>query len=401
MKSIFNNTKVIKLLLLSIIGVLSGSLAAPIEIHFIRRITGNDSLASYAFTIATIASVLGVLLLAKLANNIGRKKIIYWAYFFNILLPLYYSTIFSILQLYGVKFIWSFIMAGAGTLIGAFIQQEVASFEHMSGRFYGIMYAIQSGAGSLGVLIGGIISDRFGITSVYYAVAAASLIQFFIIVSIVKQGHEPDNERAEEHEKAGSIIEGIKFIWHNSQLRARFIMVTSFGINWSTKAILYPIIILSITGANTNTGIVMGTQGIIAMITLPFIGKIIDKRGYAGVLIIGYIILGCSIITFSLSSYMWLIWLAAAFVAIGEASNGPAMSTLEVKNIPNNLRNSVVAVHNAYSTTVEVVSTFAIGLFLKFAQPQSIMFYSGVAVLASLVIAEMTSRLYFGKVKDV
>lgn len=397
MNILLKDKKIFKLLLLSVTGVLSGSLAAPIEIHFIRKIVGSDSLASYAFTIATIASVFGVLLIARLANSVGRKKVIYWAFFFNIVFPLYYSTVLGILQLYGVKFVWSFVMAGAGTLLGAFIQQEVAGFQEMSGRFYGIMYALQSGAGSLGVIIGGIVSDFFGITSVYYVVFGINIIQFLLIMSLVKKDEEVHKQNKEQEKKQGSIIEGVKFIWQNSELRARFILITSFGINWSSDAILYPIIILSITGANTSTGVIWAIQGIIGMIILPIIGKIVDDKGYAWVLITGYIILGLGIIAFSLSHYFWMLLIAAAFVSVGKSANGPAMSTLEVKNIPEHLRNSVVAVHNAYSTIVEVATTFAIGLFIKYASPQNIMFYLGIAVLLAIVIAEFSMK---AKVKE-
>jgi len=376
---------------LTLISIFTGSMIAPIESRFLTQITGSSSYASFAFTIATFASILGTLWLSRLANKVGRDKVIHTAFIISAFFPLLYSFTQNTFQAYGIKFAWAFAAAGTGTVLRAFIQEEVSVFKGKEGTFYGIIYSLQSGAGAVGSIFGGIISDKFGFFSVFRVVFIISLLQALILIILFRTNRSKGDDVKEAKQK-GSFREGVKYIWINKILRARFILVTVFGINWSTKVILYPLILFALSGLDSFTGAVFSVQGITALIVLPIIGKIVDKVGYSKVLKVGYFCLGLGVLTLALTPYVWLIWVAAATVAAGEACNGPGMSKLETINIPNYLRNSVVAVQDVYTTVVELFSTFLTGIMLAFLQPRVIMFIMGVLIFISLAMSTFIMR---------
>jgi len=381
------NKRLIALFLLSILSVLTGGLLVPIEMRFLNEISHNSSLSSYAFAISTIASMLGAIIISQIANRFGRDKPLKFLLIFNIFVPILYSSIYSILQAYGIKFAWAFSLAGVGTIAGALIQQEVSLLKNYEGVLFGILYSLESAAGALGAILSGFIADKFGLTSIFYCVFIISILQLLIIS--VCFGFKNKNIVHVKFEKKGNLIDGAKFIWMNNELRSRFILITAYGISWDTKAILYPLVIFQIAMSNTLTGAILGTQGIVAMIVLPYIGKLVDRVGYSKIISFGYAILGLAILFLSLAPKLWMVWLAVSLVAVGEAcSNGPAMSTLEVKNIPENLRNSVIALHRIYSNIIGVAATLLIGLFLSNNNPQKALIFVALSIFFAMLLAQ-------------
>lgn len=381
-KTMLKRKWLVALMIMSVLGVFSGSMISPIEIKFLNQITHKPSLSSFAFTFGALAAMLGALWFSSMANYTERKKVILVGLILTTVLPLVYANVYTVMQIYGAKFVWVFAVAGVGTITGAFIQQEVSDFKSSVGLFFGCFYAIQAGTGAIGSVIGGVISDRFGMSYVFYAVFIVYIIQLLVIVVAYS---EAGKSIASKHKGVNAFGDAIRLIWYNRELRARFILVTVFGINWSTKVILYPLIIFSVTMSDSMTGTVLGTQGFVAMLCLPFVGKVIDKVGYSKVLWFGYAVLGAATLALSLTSTLWLIWLAVGFVALGEACNGPAMSTLEVRNIPDGLRNSVVALHSSYATFIEIFATSGVGVLLIFINPQEVLFVMAVLIMIALV----------------
>lgn len=391
MNRILHNKPLIGLVLLSILSILVGSMISPIEFRYLNEIIQNKTVSSFAFTVGTIASILGIIAISHIANHFGRNRTLVGVLFFSIFIPLLYANISTTLNAFGVKFAWAFSLAGAGVLSAAFIQNEIAKYEDLQGKFFGVLYSAQSGMGFIGAAIGGYISDKVGMTSVFYTIMMISILELFIILFFCNStfGEKDNNDSLE---KRANILDGIKYIWSNRELRARFIMVSAFGASWSTKVILYPLVIFAICNSNTITGTIIGTQGLTAMIVLPIIGVMVDRWGYSRLLWIGYIILGTAILLFSLTDMLWLIWIAVGLVALGEAISGTSMSILEVRNIPDDHRNSVVAVHNAYATIVETLATLFVGILLGVTSPRVILGIISIMIFITLGIGYRTAR---------
>lgn len=391
MKKVLNDKQLICLLIISILGCFSGAMLAPIEMPFVQSILHDTSKASFVFTVATIASVIGIFLVNSLANKYGNKKTLSIFMMLAIIFPFLYSNAISMLQVYGVKFSWIICTAGFAPIFESLFQNEVIKIKVKPGVFYGYLYSIQSLAGMLGSLAGGVVSDITGYKVVFYILALISFIQLFVFIYMTQSSNESEL-LTKKYLKDGDIFKGIKYIFGNTELRTRLVLSSSFSIAWGSKIILYPLIIMQITQLNTITGMVMSIQGMVAMIILPGIGKIVDVSGYRRVLLFGYILLAIALFMFGISSSLIVIYISAILIALAEACNGPAMGALEVKNIPEELRNSVNSFQQIYNIILNVIVTAGIGILLYVFSPQIVIKIISIIIFLAFVYALVVYR---------
>lgn len=373
--------------LLSVLAVFAGSLTAPIEMNFVNSVLQDDSLASLVFTVGTIASLIGVLLINKIVvTKSGNKKALSVLFLFLVFLPILYANSFNMLTIYGVKFAWALAAAGVGPIVNSILQTELNRNKNTKvGLAYGWIYAVESGTGMAAALLGGVLADLLGFGVVFFLVSLVFLAQFVVVQLILREDQKIDISRKKTEQKGG-LREGIKYVFSNRELLLRIMLDTAFKIAWNTKVILYPLIILSVVDLNTVVGAVMAMQGLAAMLVLPLVGKLVDSKGYRNVLLVGYMILAVGLLIFGLSGSIAILFVAAVLVAIGEACNGPAMATLEVRAIPDRLRNSVNSFHQVYGTLLSIAATAAIALLLVHFDAQAIIIgMSGVVVLILFV----------------
>lgn len=386
MNNKYINNKLLALFIVTILGVLIGGLISPIEMIYLERITHNSTLSSFAFTIATISTMVGTIFFSQLANKYSRRSILILGMIVCFFMPLFYSAINNTFQAYGVKFSWAFASGGISIIIGAMFQKEVQLYKESAGRLFGILYSLQAIAGSIGTFIGGLLTEKYEYFSVFYLISFLILIQFLLIISLYQNKFENNADFKLNSDR--NLIQGIKFIWANNEIKQRLILSFGNNISWSTKLIIYPLIILAVSKNNSvgEVGMILATQGLIAFMVLPIIGQLVDKFGYLKLLYFGHIVLAIGILAFSLSSQIWGIWISICIIAFGEASVGPAKSTLEVMNIPEKLRNSIIAAQNVFDMIVGSLSTIFVGILLKHIKPQILL--SLIACIIALTIFE-------------
>jgi len=374
--------------LLSVLGVFAGGLVAPVEMNFVNSVLNDDSLASLTFTVGIVASLIGILTINKIVTTrSSSKSTLNVLYLMLIFLPILYASSFNLLTIYGVKFAWAFVAAGIIPITKTILQLEFSKNKSAKvGSSYGWIYAVQSGAGMASTLLGGILADWAGFGAVFWAVSLVVLVQFVVVRMILKEDKKIDiSQKKSELEQKG-LREGIKYVFKNRELLLRIVLNTSFTITWDTKVIFYPLIILAIVDSNTLVGAIMSVQGLVAILVLPVVGRVVDKRGYRSVLLWGYAVLAIGLLVFGLSGSVVALFVAATLVAVGEACNGPAMATLEVRAIPDRLRNSVNSFHEIYDAVLGIAATAAVALLLvNFGAQTIIIALSGMVVLSLLV----------------
>lgn len=391
MRKILNDRQLICLFIISILGCFSGAMLAPIEMPFVQSILHDTSQASFVFTVATIASIIGIYFINLLANKYSTRKTLYIFMMLAIFFPFLYSNAMSILQVYGIKFSWVICTAGFVPIFESIFQNKITKINIKPGAFYGYLYSIQSLAGMLGSLVGGLVSDITGYKMVFYILAVISFIQLIVFVYITQSSNESEF-LTKKYSKDVNISKGIKYIFQNTELRTRLVLSSSFSIAWGSKIILYPLIIMQITELNTMTGMVMSIQGMIAMIVLPSIGRIVDMYGYRRVLLLGYILLAISLFIFGISSSLTVVFISAILVALAEACNGPAMGALEVNNIPEELRNSINSFQQIYSIILGIIVTSGIGILLYIFSPQFVIRIISIIIFIAFIYALFVYR---------
>ena len=162
---------------------------------------------------------------------------------------------------------------------------------------------------------------------------------------------------------------------------------------WSVEIILYPLIILSFIDSNTIIGSVFATQGVIAMIVLPFAGKLVDKRSYMTGMRWAFFLMGISTFIMAFSISLSMFWILAGLFSVGLAIGGPARGVLEIKNIESEHRAEIIAVLTIFGYLLEALSPFLAGILLTILAPQMVLLFYAILIWIFFGIATIMLKM--------
>ncbi|MCK5466135.1 MFS transporter [Candidatus Parcubacteria bacterium] len=378
--------------LMSISVVFSGSLIAPIEQRFISSLTENSALMGFTFTLGTLSLSLIALIFARLSRTYGKNKFIIAGAALAIVYPLIYATSTNILQYMGGKLIFGFAGAAMGPLLIAYLQEHLST-EKNQGKLLGYLYSAQSIAGSFGAILGGFVADRYFLGAPYYLQFLVLLIPFFLALKFFGK----EKEEIKKSEKKYNYLFGIKYILSKPYLVYRFLFEIPFRMMWSVEIILYPLIILSFIDSNTIIGSVFATQGVIAMIVLPFAGKLVDKRSYMTGMRWAFFLMGISTFIMAFSISLSMFWILAGLFSVGLAIGGPARGVLEIKNIESEHRAEIIAVLTIFGYLLEALSPFLAGILLTILAPQMVLLFYAILIWIFFGIATIMLKMRLRK----
>jgi MFS family permease len=374
--------------LMSISVVFSGSLIAPIEQRFISSLTENSILMGFTFTLGTLSLSLIALIFARLSRTYGKNKFIIAGAALGIVYPLIYATSTNILQYMGGKMIFGFAGAAMGPLLIAYLQEHLST-EKNQGKLLGYLYSAQSIVGSFGAILGGFVADKYFLGAPYYLQFAVLLIPFLLALKFFGK----EKEEIKKSEEKYNYLFGVRYILSKPYLVYRFLFEIPFRMMWSVEIILYPLIILSFIDSNTIIGSVFATQGIIAMIVLPFAGKLVDKRSYMTGMRWAFFIMGISTFVMAFSISLSMFWILAGLFSVGLAIGGPARGVLEIKNIESEHRAEIIAVLTIFGYLLEALSPFLAGILLTMLAPQMVLLFYSLLIWIFFAIATIILRV--------
>ncbi len=90
----------------SSLGVLAGSLIAPIEARYIQSFSSNPLVVGSVFGMGSVFFAFLSYWVGRLSDSLGRKRTILIGLAFGILYAVLYSLVLNVFQIYGVKFAW-------------------------------------------------------------------------------------------------------------------------------------------------------------------------------------------------------------------------------------------------------------------------------------------------------
>ncbi|MCK5084851.1 MAG: MFS transporter [Candidatus Pacebacteria bacterium] len=401
MPIVFKNLKkeYLVVFLMSVSVVFSGSLIAPIEQRFISSLTENSVLMGFTFALGTLSLSLIALIFARLSRTYGKNKFIIAGAAMGILYPLIYATSTNILQYMGGKMVFGFAGAAMGPLLIAYLQEHL-SIEKNQGKLLGYLYSAQSIAGSFGAIFGGFVADRYFLGAPYYLQFAVLLIPFFLALKFFGRRRVETNgglassvEAKHSLAKHHSYLFSIKYILSKPYLVYRFLFEIPFRMMWSVEIILYPLIILSFIDSNTVIGSVFATQGVIAMIVLPFAGKLVDKRSYMTGMRWAFFLMGISTFVMAFSISLSMFWILAGLFSVGLAIGGPARGVLEIKNIESEHRAEIIAVLTIFGYLLEALSPFLAGILLTMLNPKMVLLFYALLIWLFFGIATVVLKI--------
>jgi DHA1 family multidrug resistance protein-like MFS transporter len=349
---------------ISSLGVLAGSIIAPIEAHYIQSFTDDPILIGSVFGMGSIFFALLSYWIGRLSDSYGRKRIILTGLAFGIIYAVLYSMVLNVLQIYGVKFTWAITAIATGPVMAAYLQDFLKPFAN-KGTYFGYVYSVQSISGSVGALAGGYLAATFGLSTPFYLVAviyfALFAIAFFALPADQQLGHIEQNERKNNKK---SLTYTLKYIVSKPVLLFYLSVNTSFGINWGIKAFLWPLVIFEIAKNDLITGSIFATMGAVAFVLLPFAGKAVDAFGSYRIILFELAILGVAGLGLALSGNITMFWVFAALYTIGEVLNGPAQAALLTENVDSEIRGQVMGLDATLDQLLAVLSPFVAGLLI-------------------------------------
>lgn len=349
---------------ISSLGVLAGSLIAPIEARYIQSFSDNPVIIGSVFGVGSIFFALFSYWVGRLSDTFGRKRTILIGLVFGIIYAVLYSMVLNVFQIYGLKFAWAVAAIATGPVIAAYLQDFLEPFKN-KGEYFGYVYSAQSISGSVGALIGGYTAETFGLETPFYLLAVIYLF-LFVLASFALPKHGDVSEEALENRKNNkkSLAQTLKYIVSKPALLFYLSVNTSFGINWGIKAFLWPLVIFEIAQSDLVTGSIFATMGVVAFVLLPFAGKLVDRLGSYRVMFLELLILGVSGVGLAFSGSISLFWIFAAIYTIGEVLNGPAQAVLLTENVNSEIRGEVMGLDATMDQLLAVVSPFIAGFLI-------------------------------------
>jgi len=344
----------------SSLGVLAGSIIAPIEARYIESITQNPVLTGSVFGFGSVCFALLSIYIGRLSDTLGRKRIILAGLIIGALYAVLYSLVLNIFHLYGVKFAWALSAIATGPVLAAYLQDFLEPYKN-KGRYFGYVYSLQSVSGSAGALLGGYLAEAYGLAAPFW-VLAGIYVFIFILAALVL----PSNTSTETHEtkeKPLSFAETFFFIVRKPELLFYLSLNTSFGINWGIKAFLWPLAIFAIAQSDLITGSIFATMGVVAFVMLPFAGRIVDYYGAYKISFFQFVLLGATGMGLALTDSIELFWILAGVYTIGEVLN-VSQIVLFAENVPNHIRGTVVGLDAAMDQMLAVIAPFIAGLLM-------------------------------------
>jgi MFS family permease len=392
---------ILALILISSLGVMSGSLIAPVEARFVNLLAkGRTELVGLVFSAGTLGVFLFSIYVGRKSVLHGKSRLALFGLLTGLLYPAVYATSINLLQYIFGKAIWSVAAVSSGMLINAIFQDMISARGDVA-KISGYKFSAQSIAGTVGAVLGGFVADAYGVVAPYYLIIPLYLINIGVFLKWVYPA-VVDTERKNKSFKEAEtrkIWESLRDIMSNPYLFLRFFTEGVTQSHWAMEPIIFPLLIYSITGSDASTGIVFGAMGIIAMFLLPLTGKLIDKTSPITGLKIAFILYIIALLLLSSVKNYSLFFIGALILSAGKTFNGPAMAKIEVRYIKNDVRGEYLGYFNAYDTITGVAAAIITGYLLKLFDYWEVLFIFAGFTFVGFVLGFLLFKLKLRKYK--
>ncbi len=353
------------LICISSLGVFASSILAPIEARYLQNLTTDLRLVGLVFAVASVSFGLLSYYFGRLSDQYGRRNFILFGIAVGIFYPLWYASVHSIFEAYGVKFAWAFSAVAMGPLLSAYVQDTIEE-SASKGKLFGYLYSAQSIAGSFGALAGGFLAETYGFSAPFYLLAGIYVIM--LAVSLIALPKDKPHTHEQIHRR--SMWQTLSFIFTKPQLLFYISLNTSWGINWGIKSFLWPLVIFDISGSDLVIGSIFATMGLVAFILLPFAGKIVDTYGAYSTSLFQFVLLAITGTGMALTDNLSFFWILAGLFTIGEVLN-LGQSVIIAENVPRAIRGEVLGLDAVMDRILNTIAPFFAGFLLLSFSPSS------------------------------
>jgi len=310
----------IHLLALTVFIVMIGvGIIAPILPLYADGLGATGFWIGFIYAGFAISRAIFMPLIGRLSDQRGRKLFITLGLLLYSFISLGYVYSTNVYELAGVRLISGFGSAMVTPIAFAYAA-EIAP-KNGEGRVFGEMgMALAVGIG-IGVLIGGLLSDRFGMAVPFYTMGALSALTLILVLwRLPNQGEEIQTGVS----RGGNIKEILRYDIVRGVCAFRFVSTFSIGAIMS----FIPIYATGLGITPTGIGIILSVNIMLAGIFQPFFGSFADRANRVRLVFSGSIIYSIALLLIPYAGSFKSLLLLNLIMGTGGAIAIPASLTM-------------------------------------------------------------------------
>lgn len=172
------------------------------------------------------------------------------------------------------------------------------------GRALAILQATRAAGSLCGPLIGGVLADVVGITSLFFGVGAIAVVMAVLCVAVLDEPREPPSSREEAPPQWRTMF-GQSSVW--TMLAVIVIYQTAVMASWPTMALFVEEFGVEHGAVATMTGVVIFAQGLPSMLLATTWVRLVPRFGIRRVLVFSVVLSGVTIFAVGLAPNIELV----------------------------------------------------------------------------------------------
>jgi len=309
------NANYIHLLCMSAITSIAFQMVNPVLSRYVVSLGESVSLGGVIVGLLALTAMVARPFSGAMADRLNNKRILIVSSAMTALTVICYSFVDSIPLLMLLRIMHGALFAITSTTSVAFASTFIPRNKMGEGIGYlgfGQVFAVAVGPG-----IGMFVSERFGYYGIF-ALSSATSVLAAAFMTLIRNKHIRRNERMEKFRFRFADYLEVRLL-PLAILGGLFAFCT--GMNSAFMALLGD------ERGISNIGLYFTVNAVALLIIRPLSGKLNDKKGVAAIMLPAYIIAAAGMSLLGVSSAIWMILLAAVFIAIGQGSGQPALQT--------------------------------------------------------------------------
>jgi len=312
--------KVFPILALSIFSSMLGAgIIAPLLPLYAESMGASGIWIGMIFTGFSLSRAIFIPLIGRLSDRKGRKAFLCAGLLFYAVISLGYIWADSLLQLTLVRLIQGVAAAMILPIVQAYVGD--VSPEGEEGKWMGYFNAAFFAGFGLGPLMGGTLTDHFGMTVAFSTMGGLNLLAFLIAVFLLP-----------EVKGKASLQISLKDMAASPMTRGLFTFRLTFAGGMGALFTFLPILATIYLGLSASqTGLLLALIILLMSLFLPFSGRIADRFNRRTLVVIGSFINVAFFTLIPLAHDFWQISVICVVGALGGGIAMPAASALAVE----------------------------------------------------------------------
>ena len=300
-------------------------LMTTLAVYAIQQFSASESMAGLAASIFVIGAVFSRLFTGKYIETIGRKKVLFAGLLLFLAATLLYFTITNMYLLLLVRFIHGAAFGVSTTALATIVMDIIPKERRGEGTSYFSLNITL--ATSIGPFLGLYLSQHADFSMIFIVCTLLSMISVIIslFLKIPRSAMTDDQRNSLKGFKLSSFFE--------KKAVPISLMITIMGFAYSG-------VLSFITAYATEINLIEAASffflvySIVLLISRPFTGKLLDKKGDNFVIYPAIISLAMGLLILSQSYNSFTLLLASVFIALGFGTMQSCFQAIAIKESP-------------------------------------------------------------------